>query len=152
MRLQGLAFLSILLLINHRAHFGRVSLSVATAIAGLIFIAVQAYTLPKFADTLYEQLPVSFGGGKPARVVFFIKAQRQQLAQELGIVFDSTSSNNAEIVLKTEEMQLIWQASNDAGIETTYLVRPCKSDEICKGRFFEIPKALVEGVEYVPKP
>ncbi len=152
-KLHGIAASLILLLAYHRRRLGFVSLSIAIALTGLAFLFVQTYTLLSMADGLYEQLPVSFGGGRPARVLFLIdsNSKNEQLLKELEIPFDSPATDVGGL-LKTKELLLIWQLTSGAtdaetiGSLSTYVVRSC---ETC--RAVEFPKALVQGAIHIQR-
>lgn len=160
MRLHGIASSMVLLLLNHQRSLGPVPRSVAIWLAGATFLFVQIYTLLTFSGNLYERLPVSFGGGRPAQVIFLIEPKNVQKLKELDIPFlsENTSATNADQLMqlqselsRTQELQLIWQlGSETTEAETvdslsTYVVRTC---ERC--RAVEIRKALVYGIIHAP--
>ena len=156
--LHGVAASFVLLLLNHRRQLGPIPLAVLASLATLMFLVVQTYTLLKVADKLYEELPVSAGGGQPANVILILKTEDEQLLEQLSIPYtaletpptDTDDVSKTPRLFRTSTMQLIWQLnSGTEGAETseslsTYVVRVC---DICPA--VEIRKALVHAMIHI---
>jgi hypothetical protein len=142
-RLEGLSafFVWAVYLYANRLH--RFVLRGAVILAIILFLGTQAYSLIWFANSLYGQLPLSVGGGKPALVQFLAKRDELQALEELGVPIDPSIVGNT--VGKTQVVQLIDQTTREAS-SATYTILPCPPLNTC--RAVEFDSALVLGLIY----
>ncbi len=160
-RLHGISAALIFLVVTYQRHLGTVPLALMRAFVALAFLFVQIYTLLAMADELYEDLPVSIGGGEPTRIEFLVERRHEPLLNNLGIGLTETraGTNSEADILKTDPLLMIWQLNSGPVVDTTtdsldtFVVRkPCIEEQgtvICQPAV-EIRKSVIQSVIYQP--
>lgn len=85
-RIYGVSVALVLLLFNCRNKLGTSLRLIATSIITAIFLFAQVYALLKIADRqVYDNLPISFGGGQLIKVRFLVEEDEVRLLEAMGV-------------------------------------------------------------------
>jgi len=161
MLLLGLSFFATSLLLHVINKLTAIFQASTFLIACILFLFVQSYSLLTVANNIYEQLPITLGGGQPQNVLLLFDVTNAHYLDSIDDNFDEgpdllidssivPPNLNSAKRIPTKPLSLFWQLSGASikgeSSDHAYYVRP-KNCNTCP--ILRIPEDNVYGIIYL---